>query len=142
MLFASVSAHNYTTLQQFLVTVLLGNFITMFFGRPAKKPTKKAKTKLPSGSSKKPPTAGAAHVDDADADADADAMEEVEGEKEVEEAEGEGKSYNGAHGRAAREGMEPDKYYHHHSHLHPPESVLKQFDKHPLAVQVRQSHSV
>ena len=49
---------------------------------------------------------------------------------------------NGARGRAAREGMEPDEYYRLHSHLHPPESVLKQFDKHPLAVQVRQSHSV
>jgi len=109
---------------------------------PRKKPTKKAKAKRPRASSKKPPTAGAAHVDDADADADADAMEEVEGEEEGEEAEGEGKSYNGAHGRAAREGMEPDEYYRLHSHLHPPESVLKQFDKHPLAVQVRQSHSI
>ena len=49
---------------------------------------------------------------------------------------------NGARGRAARESMEPDEYYRLHSHLHPPESVLKQFDKHPLAVQVRQSHSV
>ena len=66
---------------------------------------------------KKPPTAGAAHVDAAHVD-------------------------NGARGRAAREGMEPDEYYRLHSHLHPPESVLKQFDKHPLAVQVRQSHSV
>ena len=47
-----------------------------------------------------------------------------------------------AHGREAREGMEPDVYYRLHSHLHPPESVLKQFDKHPLAVQVRQSHSI
>ena len=89
-----MSAHNYTTLQQFLVTVLLGDSITMSSGRPAKKPTKKAKAKRPSGSSKKPPTAGAAHVDDADADADADAMEEVEGEEEGEEAEGEGKLYS------------------------------------------------
>jgi hypothetical protein len=94
LLFASVSAHNYTTLQQFLDTVLLGDSITMSSGRPAKKPAKRAKAKHPSGSSKKPPTAGAAHVDDGDADADADAMEEVEGEEEGEEAEGEGKLYS------------------------------------------------
>ena len=89
-----MSAHNYTTLQQFLVTVILGDSITMSSVIPRKKPTKKAKAKRPRASSKKPPTAGAAHVDDADADADADAMEEVEGEEEGEEAEGEGKSYS------------------------------------------------
>ena len=49
---------------------------------------------------------------------------------------------DGVRGRAAREGMEPDEYYRHHSHLHPPESVLDKFDQHPLALQVRQFQSV